>query len=151
QEMMDTLPLIVWYLDDPVADPALVPLYFIAREARKRVKAVLSGEGADELFGGYTIYREPLSLRPLERLPRPVRRGLGRVGAVLPNGVRGKDLLRRGSIDIEERYYGNARIFRADELVDAAGLRTFDPSVSYMDVTAPHYAATRHLDDSTRM
>jgi asparagine synthase (glutamine-hydrolysing) len=151
QEMMDILPLVVWYLDDPVADPALVPLYFIAREARKRVKAVLSGEGADELFGGYTIYREPLSLRPLERLPRPVRRGLGRVGAALPNGVRGKDLLRRGSIDIEERYYGNARIFRADELVEMAGLRAFDPSVSYMDVTAPHYAATRHLDDSTRM
>ncbi|MDP9116452.1 MAG: asparagine synthase (glutamine-hydrolyzing), partial [Actinomycetota bacterium] len=57
-EMMQSLPLIVWYLDDPVADPALVPLYFIAREARKHVKVVLSGEGADELFGGYTIYRE---------------------------------------------------------------------------------------------
>jgi asparagine synthase (glutamine-hydrolysing) len=148
-EMMDTLPLIVWYLDDPVADPALVPLYFIAREARKHVKAVLSGEGADELFGGYTIYREPISLRPLERLPRPVRRGLGRVGAMLPDGMRGKDLLRRVSIDIEERYYGNARIFRPDEM---RGLfRAFDPSVSYMEVTAPHYAATRHLDDSTRM
>jgi asparagine synthase (glutamine-hydrolysing) len=149
QEMMDTLPLIVWYLDDPVADPALVPLYFIAREARKRVKAVLSGEGADELFGGYTIYREPISLRPLEKLPRPVRRGMGRVGAMLPNGMRGKDLLRRGSIDIEERYYGNARIFRPDEM---QGLyKAFDPAVSYMDVTAPHYAATTQLDDSTRM
>ena len=147
-EMMETLPLIVWYLDDPVADPALVPLYFIAREARKHVKVVLSGEGADELFGGYTIYREPISLRPLERLPRSVRRGLGRLGAVLPDGLRGKDLLRRGSIDIEERYYGNARIFRPDEM----GLfKAFDPAVSYMDVTAPHYAATRHIDDSTRM
>src|SRR5262249_15353629 len=83
EEMMDTLPLIVWYLDDPVADPALVPLYFIAREARKHVKVVLSGEGADELFGGYTIYREPISLRPLERLPRPVRPCLGQLGGVL--------------------------------------------------------------------
>ena len=72
QEMMDTLPLIVWYLDDPVADPALVPLYFIAREARKHVKVVLSGEGADELFGGYTIYREPISLRAFERTPKAV-------------------------------------------------------------------------------
>ena len=70
EEMMDTLPLIVWYLDDPVADPALVPLYFIAREARKHVKVVLSGEGADELFGGYTIYREPISLRAFRHLPR---------------------------------------------------------------------------------
>ncbi len=147
-EMMQALPLIVWYLDDPVADPALVPLYFIAREARRHVKVVLSGEGADELFGGYTIYREPISLRPLQRLPRPLRRGLGRIGGVLPDGVRGKDLLRRGSIDLEERYYGNARIFRPDEM----GLfKAFDPAVSYMNVTAPHYAATRDLDDSTRM
>jgi asparagine synthase (glutamine-hydrolysing) len=149
QEMMDILPLVVWYLDDPVADPSLVPLYFIAREARKRVKAVLSGEGADELFGGYTIYREPISLRRLERLPRPVRRGMGWLGSALPNGMRGKDLLRRSSIDIEERYYGNARIFRPDEM---QGLFTaFDPTSSYMDVTAPHYAATTQLDDSTRM
>ena len=62
EEFADAIPLVVWYLDDPVADPALVPLYFIAREARKHVKVVLSGEGADELFGGYNIYREPLSL-----------------------------------------------------------------------------------------
>jgi asparagine synthase (glutamine-hydrolysing) len=149
QEMMDFLPLIVWYLDDPVADPALVPLYFIAREARKHVKVVLSGEGADELFGGYTIYREPISLRPFEALPRPLRRGLGRLSGRLPEGLRGKDLLRRGSIGIEERYYGNARIFRPEEM---AGLcRQFEPRVSYRDVTRPLYERTTHLDDSTRM
>jgi len=149
QEMMDALPLIVWYLDDPVADPALVPLYFIAREARKHVKVVLSGEGADELFGGYTIYREPISLRRLTAAPDPVKRLLGVLSARLPEGMRGKDLLRRASIGIEERYYGNARIFRPDEMADL--LRTYSPQVSYTDVTAPHYAATRHLDDSTRM
>jgi asparagine synthase (glutamine-hydrolysing) len=148
EEMMSTLPLIVWYLDDPVADPALVPLYFIAREARKHVKVVLSGEGADELFGGYTIYREPISLRAFDKLPTAARRGLGAMSARLPEGLRGKDLLRRGAIGIEERYYGNARIFRPDEM---NVLRTYDPTVSYMDVTAPHYAATQHLDGSTRM
>jgi asparagine synthase (glutamine-hydrolysing) len=149
EEMMETLPLIVWYLDDPVADPALVPLYFIAREARKHVKAVLSGEGADELFGGYTIYREPISLRPFGYLPAPLRRGLGRLSTRIPEGTRGKDLLRRGAIGIEERYYGNARIFRPEEM---QGLfRGFDPSVSYMDVTRPLYERTTHLDDSTRM
>jgi asparagine synthase (glutamine-hydrolysing) len=147
-EMMSTLPLIVWYLDDPVADPALVPLYFIAREARKHVKVVLSGEGADELFGGYTIYREPISLRAFDHVPAGVRRGLGALSARLPEGLRGKDLLRRGAIDIRERYYGNARIFRPEEL---SLLKTFDPDVSYMDVTAEHYAATEHLDGSTRM
>jgi asparagine synthase (glutamine-hydrolysing) len=148
EEMMQTLPLIVWYLDDPVADPALVPLYFIAREARKHVKVVLSGEGADELFGGYTIYREPISLRAFERVPGGVRRGLGKLSTMLPEGRRGKDFLRRGSIDIEERYYGNARIFRPDEM---SLYRGYDESVSYMDVTKALYDATQHLDGSTRM
>src|SRR5699024_10121804 len=57
QEFVEELPKIVWHLDDPVADPAAIPLYFAAREAGKHVKVVLSGEGADELFGGYNIYR----------------------------------------------------------------------------------------------
>ncbi len=148
EEMMQTLPLIVWYLDDPVADPALVPLYFIAREARKHVKVVLSGEGADELFGGYTIYREPISLRAFEHVPVLAKRGMGKVSTLIPEGVRGKDLLRRGSIGIEERYYGNARIFRPDEM---GFYRQYRPSVSYMDVTRSLYAQTPHLDGSTRM
>ncbi len=148
QEMMDTLPLIIWYLEDPVADPALVPLYFIAREARKHVKVVLSGEGADELFGGYTIYREPISLRAFDHVPDTVKSGLARISDRLPEGLRGKDLLRRGSIPIEERYYGNARIFRSDEM---EFYRAFDPKVSHTDVTKLHYLATSHLDDSTRM
>jgi asparagine synthase (glutamine-hydrolysing) len=148
QDMMDTLPLIVWYLDDPVADPALVPLYFIAREARKHVKVVLSGEGADELFGGYNIYREPLSLRALTALPGPMRYALGGVSRRLPTGMRGKDLLRRGSIPLERRYYGNARIFRDDEL---GFLRTRDPAISFRRVTDPIYAECAGYDDVTRM
>ena len=120
QEMMDTLPLIVWYLDDPVADPALVPLYFIAREARKHVKVVLSGEGADELFGGYNDLPRADCAARLRLLPPVVRRRLGAVSERLPDGMRGKDLLRRGSIGIEERYYGNARIFRPDEMIEVA-------------------------------
>ena len=149
QEMMDALPLIVWYLDDPVADAALVPLYFIAREARKHVKVVLSGEGADELFGGYQIYREAIALRAFDYIPPVVRRRLGAMSERLPAGMRGKDLLRRGSIGIEERYYGNARIFRPDEMTEV--VRQFDPATSYLDVTRPLYAATGHLDGPTRM
>ena len=148
REMMDALPLIVWYLDDPVADPALVPLWFVAREARRHVKVVLSGEGADELFGGYNIYREPLSLRALTGLPAPVRAGLAGVSRRMPEGWRGKDMLRRGAVPIEQRYYGNARIFRDSEL---GFLATRDPAVSFRDVTDPLYAATAGWDDVTRM
>jgi asparagine synthase (glutamine-hydrolysing) len=109
---------------------------------------VLSGEGADELFGGYTIYREPISLRAFDHVPGVVKRGLGKLSMKIPEGTRGKDLLRRGSIGIEERYYGNARIFRPDEM---GFFKSYDPSVSYMDVTRKLYEQTAHLDGSTRM
>ncbi|MEB3368406.1 asparagine synthase (glutamine-hydrolyzing) [Saccharopolyspora mangrovi] len=149
EEMMEALPLITWYLDDPVADPALVPLWFIAREARQHVKVVLSGEGADELFGGYTIYREPLSLAPFEKVPGALRKAMGKVSSRIPEGVRGKDLLRRGSLDLEERYYGNARIFRDDQLRNI--MRAFDPGVSHKDITGAPYSLSKNWDPVTRM
>jgi asparagine synthase (glutamine-hydrolysing) len=148
-EFVAALPEIVWYLDEPVADPALVPLYFIAREARKHVKVVLSGEGADELFGGYTIYREPLSLKPFEYLPRPLRRSLGRASAPLPEGMRGKSLLHRGSLTLEERYYGNARSFSDPQL--RAVLPGFRAEWTHTDVTAPVYEASQGWDPVARM
>lgn len=148
-ELTATLPLIVWYLDEPVADPALVPLYFVANEARKHVKVVLSGEGADELFGGYNIYREPASLAPITALPDPLRRGLAAVGRALPQGFRGKDMLRRGAIDLEQRYYGNARIFREEQLPPV--LRTYSPDRSFRDVTDPIYARSLGSDPIARM
>jgi asparagine synthase (glutamine-hydrolysing) len=149
EETMNTLPLIVWYLDDPIADPALVPLWFIAREARNYVKVVLSGEGADELFGGYTIYREPFSLAPFERVPGALRKYMGRISTSIPDGVRGKDLLRRGALSLEDRYYGNARIFRDDQL--RCVLRGFNPRVGHRDVTARLYRETAGLDPVSRM
>ncbi|MGH3829640.1 MAG: asparagine synthase (glutamine-hydrolyzing) [Pseudonocardiaceae bacterium] len=148
-DLADALPLIVWYLDDPVADPALVPLWFIARQAREHVKVVLSGEGADELFGGYTIYREPLSLAAFEKVPGGLRRALGRISTRIPEGVRGKDLLRRGALPLEQRYYGNARIFRDDQL--RAVLPGYDPAVSHADVTAAAYDASTGWDPIARM
>ncbi len=148
-EFVAALPEIVWYLDEPVADPALVPLFFIAREARKHVKVVLSGEGADELFGGYTIYREPLSLRPFDYLPRPVRRSLGRASKPLPEGMRGKSLLHRGSLTLEERYYGNARSFSDAQL--RAVLPGFREEWTHTDITAPVYATSDGWDPVARM
>ncbi|HEY1971639.1 MAG TPA: asparagine synthase (glutamine-hydrolyzing) [Pseudonocardia sp.] len=148
-EMMEALPLIVWYLDDPVADPALVPLWFIAREARKYVKAVLSGEGADELFGGYTIYHEPISLAPFEKVPGGVRKLVGKVSERIPEGTRGKDLLRRGALSLEQRYYGNARNFRDEQL--RAVLKTYTEGVGFADVTAPWYRISEGWDPVARM
>ena len=148
-EFVAALPEIVWYLDEPVADPALVPLFFVAREARKHVKVVLSGEGADELFGGYTIYREPLSLKPFNYLPGPLRRSVGKMSKPLPEGMRGKSLLHRGSLTLEQRYYGNARSFSDEQL--RAVLPGFSPDWTHTDVTAPIYAASAGWDPVARM
>jgi asparagine synthase (glutamine-hydrolysing) len=151
EQFAAAIPEVVWYLDDPVADPALVPLYFVAREARKHVKVVLSGEGADELFGGYTIYREPLSLAWAERMPRVGKRAMAALSRRLPDGLRGKDLLRRASIPLEERYYGNARNFSPEEL--ARLMRGHDTDLSHVTVTENLYRQTREAgyDDVTAM
>jgi len=148
-EFVAALPEIVWYLDEPVADPALVPLFFVAREARKHVKVVLSGEGADELFGGYTIYREPLSLKPFDYLPGPLRRSVGKMSKPLPEGMRGKSLLHRGSLTLAQRYYGNARSFSDAQLRDV--LPGFRDDWTHTDVTAPLYAESADWDPVARM
>jgi asparagine synthase (glutamine-hydrolysing) len=149
QDMMEALPKIVWHLDDPVADPALVPLYFVAKKAAEHVTVVLSGEGADEFFGGYTIYREPLSLNAVHSLPDPMQKSLRVMSKVIPQGVKGRSFLERGTTPIEERYYGNARMFTEAEKRKL--LSRYDPSVRYTDVTAPIYAECVDLDDVTKM
>ena len=118
QEFFANLPRIVWHLDDPVADAAAVPLWFLAREARKHVKVVLSGEGADEIFGGYHVYSERVVVRAGEHLPDWARVPLRRAAALIPPGVRGKTLLERMATRLRDRYIGNAHVY-ADQEVDA--------------------------------
>jgi asparagine synthase (glutamine-hydrolysing) len=142
-DVLRELPRIAWHLDDPVADPSLIPLWFLARTASRHVTVVLSGEGADELFGGYRIYREPASLAPLEGLPDPMKRGLRALSDVMPEGVRGQSYLRRGTTPIEERYYGNARTFSPAEKRELLRFVAAPHTV----VTAPLYAAATELDD----
>jgi asparagine synthase (glutamine-hydrolysing) len=118
EEFFANLPHIIWQLDDPMADAAAVPLWFVAREASRHVKVVLSGEGSDELFGGYQIYREPALIRAGERLPDWGRIPLQRAAALLPTGVKGKSFLQRMSTRLRSRYIGNAHVY-ADREVDA--------------------------------
>ena len=146
-DVIRELPRIVQLLDDPVADPSLVPLYFLARTAARHVTVVLSGEGSDELFGGYTIYREPMSLAGIDRLPAGMKRGLRSLSKVIPEGVKGHSFLERGTTPIEERCYGNARIFSPDEKAELMRF-TADP---HTVVTAHLYAETADVDDVASM
>jgi asparagine synthase (glutamine-hydrolysing) len=149
QEFAARLPQIIWQLDDPMADAAAIPLWFVAREARRHVKVVLSGEGADELFGGYGVYYQPSVVRAATRLPGWGRNSAGAMAARIPPGQRGKGLLQRISVPLRDRYIGNAHVFSGAEV----NLLTRYGGGTVFDVTDPLFdqAASAGLDDVATM
>ncbi|RDI44353.1 asparagine synthase (glutamine-hydrolyzing) [Falsibacillus pallidus] len=149
EEYMKELPKIMWHMDDPLADPACVPLYFVAREARKHVTVVLSGEGADELFGGYNIYREPQSLEVFNKIPDAGKAMLRSLAKILPEGVRGKSFIERGVTPMEERYIGNAKMFSEEEKREL--LPKYRTGLDYTSITKPLYSETFGYDPVDRM
>lgn len=145
EEFVNKIPKIIYHLDDPLADPAAIPLYFVGREASKHVTVVLSGEGADELFGGYNIYREPLSLKMFDSVPQLLKTALKHVSKVIPEGVKGKSFIERGTTPLRERYIGNAKMF--EETEKKSLLTSYNPNLPYQSITEPFYDAcqTSHL------
>ena len=149
EEFLRELPKIVWHLGDPVADPSAIPLYFAAREARKHAEIVLSGEGADELFGGYNIYLEPHSLRVFNHIPTRIKALLGMIIRILPDGVKGKSFIERGITPLEERYIGNAKIFA--EVEKSLLLEAYNSSIHFANITKPIYDDSMDYDAVTKM
>lgn len=150
QEFWDAVPEVLYYLDEPLGDASAVALYFLSMEAAKDVKVVVSGEGADELFGGYRIYCEPEALRLYQKLPESLRRWIGKAAEYMPNR-KGKNFLIRGSKTLEERYIGNANIFSYDERREL--LRRPGGARSPQGFLEEDYAAMRErgLTDADRM
>jgi asparagine synthase (glutamine-hydrolysing) len=150
EEFFQHLPQVIWHLDDPMADAAAVPLWFVAREASKHVKVVLSGEGSDELFGGYAIYHQPGVVRAGERLPGWGRAPIKKAAGMIPSGVKGRGFLERTSTPLRDRYIGNARVFSETEVARIA-VRPGDASP--WEVTGPVYDQAEHadLDDVSTM
>jgi asparagine synthase (glutamine-hydrolysing) len=151
-EFFANLPHIIWHLDDPMADAAAVPLWFVAREASKYVKVVLSGEGSDELFGGYHIYRERRLVRAGDRLPDWGRITLQRAAALIPHGVKGKTFLERMSTRLRHRYIGNAHVYAgraADAIIRPGNAPRDDGAPATSLITDPIYTQAEEagLDD----
>ncbi|KUP06852.1 asparagine synthase [Bacillus coahuilensis p1.1.43] len=149
EEYMNELPKILWHMDDPLADPAAIPLYFVAREASKYVTVALSGEGADELFGGYNIYREPQSLRIFNSVPNLLKNWLYKLSTILPEGMRGKSFLERGCTPVCDRYIGNAKIFTENEKKSL--LQSMDETVHFTDITNKLFHQTEHYSAVDQM
>ena len=114
EEYWEAFPEIQYHMDEPLADPAAIALYFVSKLASEHVKVVMSGEGADELFGGYRIYQEPITLTAYDKLPFAVRRIISKICEHLPQKHGINYLVRRGKT-IEERFIGNANIFSVKE------------------------------------
>ena len=113
-EYIKALPSVMYYLDDPVADPSQVGIYFLSKESRKHVKVVLSGEGSDELFGGYNIYNEYNSLKYILNMPDFMKNLINKLSKEMPD-TKGKSYLHRASTPLDKRYIGNAKIFDNEE------------------------------------
>ena len=139
----------MYHMDEPLADPAAIALYFVAREAAKYVKVVTSGEGADEFFGGYTIYREPLSLRWLSWMPKSWRKAMANMAEKLPEGVKGRNYIIRASKSVQERFIGNANIFTEQERRQLLKAKT--KAVSPQEFLDPQYKKMGAYDDTTKM
>lgn len=136
KEYIESLPDFVAKLDDPMADPSALGIYFLSREARKYVKVVMSGEGSDEFFGGYNIYKEYYSVKPFYDLPSFLNRAIYRVAKRLPD-IKGKNYLLRATRPLKERYIGNAKIFENEEV--ARVMKHADPAYTYQSLLAPLY------------
>ena len=109
------LPKIVYHMDSPIGDPSIIPLYHICKEVSNKYKVILSGEGSDEFFGGYNIYTEDESLKMFNYMPKFIKGALRGVASTIPDTVKGKSFIIRGTTPLEKRYSGNANIFNQDE------------------------------------
>lgn len=109
------LPKIVYHMDSPIGDPSIIPLYHICKEVSDKYKVILSGEGSDEFFGGYNIYTEDESLKMFNYMPKFIKGALRGVASTIPDTVKGKSFIIRGTTPLEKRYSGNANIFNQDE------------------------------------
>ena len=148
EEYWDNLKRIQYHMDEPLADPAAIALYFVCGLASEQVKAVLSGEGADEIFGGYNIYHNPADMASYFKLPRALRKGVGAVAEKLPH-KHGINYLIRGSKDLDERFIGNAYIFSEKERKNILKIKTDAPDA--MAITKPFYDKVRDQDQVTQM
>jgi len=153
-EYWESLPRVQWHMDEPSGDPSAVALYFVDKLAACRVKAVLSGEGADEFFGGYRIYQTPLANEHVSKVPKGVLRAGSKVLHAL--GKRGANYLERASEQVEEWYYTNANGVaftpaERDRLLAPALRERLGSLPTPQQLTAAAYAEAAGLDDTTRM
>lgn len=147
EEYWGALPMIQYHMDEPLADPSCIALYFVCKLAAEQVKVVLSGEGADEIFGGYNVYSEP-NATWYDKVPMGVRRVIGKAAGAL-GARRGVNFLVRKGKTLEEWFIGNAYMFTPEERRALLKITTNAPDPT--SVTKPFYDKVQGCDPVTKM
>lgn len=147
EEYLDIIPKIMYHMDEPSSDPAAIALYFVSNLASQDVKVVLSGEGADEFFGGYNTYRKDVDMSLYYKVPFKIRHFIAKLAEYLPE-IKGKNFLIRGGRTLEEDYIGVNRVFREREIKKLIKL---DNQISTKDITKPIYEEYQDKSDVIKM
>lgn len=149
EEFWDAVPKVQYQMDQPLADPSCIALYFVSKLASQYVKVVLSGEGADELFGGYTVYNEPHVFKVYQRIiPQKVRYFLARKAKKWPH-IKGRGYILRGARKTEDKFIGNAFMYDDEE----KKMILKDPSIVTrpQDLCKRFYDRVKGYDEETKM
>ena len=142
EDYIKAFPNIQYHMDEPLADPAAIALYFVAEKASEYVKVVTSGEGADELFGGYLSYREEIDQGWYMKIPYPIRRAASAAAGLLPE-FPGRNFVYRRGRKLEEEYIGLGRVFSDKEALAVVKEKN---QICTREITAPFFAG--HEKDS---
>lgn len=148
-ECFEALPTIQYHMDEPQSNPSSVPLYFLAQLAREHVTVVLSGEGADEIFGGYPWYQNSPAIDAYEKVPFGIRKGLSKVAKALPKNKL-TNFMVKGGQSVEEKFIGEAKVF--DEQDALALLKpAYKNGPTVRSITQKVYDEVKDKDDLTKM
>ncbi|ADU31295.1 asparagine synthase (glutamine-hydrolyzing) [Evansella cellulosilytica] len=142
------VPKVQYHMDEPMSNPSAIPLYFLADKASNYVKVVLSGEGADELFGGYNQYTEALIYEKYQKLPYSFRKLLGTIAEKLPQ-IKGRRFLMRGVLPLKERFFRIDYVFNYDERQQILKNKSLNKQASLL--TNSWFEESNHLDQLTQM
>lgn len=148
EEFFEVTPMVQYYMDEPLPNPSAIALYFLTKLASEQVKVVCSGEGADELFGGYHYYRDPLEFEKYMKVPQGIRTLLGNVAEKMPN-FHGKRFLMRGRYPIEKSFIRNNYVYNHADLGKI--LKKDIPSEDPSYYTKPIFDEVAGQDDITKM
>ena len=147
EEYLENLEKIMYYLDEPTSDPAAISLYFVAKLASQDVKVVLSGEGADEFFGGYNYYRKDVDWGFYNKLPYFIRHTISNIAKLLPEFKGINFLIRRGE-KLENHYIGVNRNF-SNKMANKILNKKYD--LNGVDVTKDIYDEYKNYTEIEQM